>query len=722
MKTVRNEWKKIFGNKLLLISMCVICFIPILYAAFFLKSIWDPYGMTQDMPVAVVNKDKPIQYNGSTLDIGATMIEKLKENNQLGWKFVDEEKAQQGLKDNEYYMVITIPENFSRNASTILDKDPEKMELIYSTNGSLNYVSEIIGETAMKQLQKELNENVTTSYTETLFEKLDDIKEGFEQGSDGAKQLNEGIGKAQDGNLTLNKGLEKLSVGALQFKNGTSQLVTSMPELIEGVNKLDEGSTELKKGVKAYTNGVGQANTGINTMQGKNGVNNKQLSQGMQTLADTFDKLTVDVNGLLADKNVLKESIETSIAKIKTIIEEAIKSGQPIDIEAIITEINNEIANIKGPLDQALVTIEEIAKKLNDESLDDVNKNIQQLNTGLQAYLAGANQLQAGLNELNSNSKSLVSGSKQLSDGLSQLSGKIPTLSSGAHQLNKGASVLASGSEQLYIGDNQLVDAFNLLNDGSKTLEDKLGDGAKEISKVNKGEDNAAMFASPINLISDNYTHVENYGNALAPYVLSLALYVGCLVFNFIMPIRKVSIKHAKTLGWWASKVSIGLVSASAMVLIETLVMYFLGINIQNFGLYLLTAFITAYSYMFLIMFLAITLDNPGRFVAMILLILQLAGSGGVFPIQLSSSFFNMIHPYLPMTYSIFGFREALAGGIYADTVTSSLVVLSSIAIISIILMFFSMRILERLKLRDKSHLDNNQDLLSTNYNYNKIF
>lgn len=722
MKTVRNEWKKIFNNKLLLISMTVICFIPILYAAFFLKSIWDPYGMTQHMPVAVVNEDKAVKYNGKTLDIGDTFVDKLKENNQIGWQFVDAKRAQQGLEDNEYYMVITIPEDFSHNASTVLDKYPEKMELIYTTNPSLNFVSEIIGETAMKQLQKELNENVTSSYTQTLFDKLGDIQEGFEQGSDGAKQLNEGIAKAQAGNLTINENLGKLSAGALQFKNGTNQLVTSMPELIDGVKKLDAGSKELNNGVKTYTNGVGQVNAGINKMQGKNKTNNQQLSQGMQTLADTFDKINVDTNGLLAGKDALKQQLTNSIAKIKTIIDDALTSGEPLDVDKIINEINQEIAQLQDPINQAINTIDGIINNLGETNLNEVNNNIQTLNNGLQAYLDGANQLQAGLNELNANSKSLVNGSKQLNEGLNQLSGKIPTLSSGANQLNAGANQLSSGSEQLYLGDNQLVEAFNLLNDGSKTLEDKLGEGADQIKKVNKGEDNSDMFASPINLMNDNYTHVENYGNALAPYVLSLALYVGCLVFNFIMPIRKVSIKHAKTVGWWASKLSIGFVAASAMVLIETLVMYGLGIHIENFGLYLLTAFITAYAYMFLIMFLAITLDNPGRFLAMVLLILQLAGSGGVFPIQLSDGFFNAIHPFLPMTYSIFSFRDALAGGILPSTVTTSLIVLSLVAVISIILMYFSMKLLEKMKLRDKSHLDNNQDLLSTNYDYNKIF
>lgn len=236
MEMMKNEWKKLAGNKLLLISFVVIMFIPILYAGFFLKSVWDPYGKTGELPVAVVNLDESVNYQGKTLDVGDQLVENLKKNDLLDWHFVSEKAAKEGIKDRKYYMVVTLPKNFSKNASTLLDKEPKKMNITYETNGSLNYIGEVIGETAAKQLKSEVSANVTKAYAESIFGQIEKVGDGFTQAADGSKKLDD---------------------GTKQLNDGIGQLASNVGPLQTGVGKLNDGSQTLANGVGAYTAGVG---------------------------------------------------------------------------------------------------------------------------------------------------------------------------------------------------------------------------------------------------------------------------------------------------------------------------------------------------------------------------------------------------------------------------------------------------------------------------------
>lgn len=126
MKMVKQEFVNILKNKVLLISVIAITFIPILYAGFFSKSVWDPYGRAKDLPVAVVNEDKPVEMMGQDINVGEQVVDQLKKNHDLKWEFVSAEEAKKGMEDLYYYMIVTIPKDFSKDATTLLDKDPKK--------------------------------------------------------------------------------------------------------------------------------------------------------------------------------------------------------------------------------------------------------------------------------------------------------------------------------------------------------------------------------------------------------------------------------------------------------------------------------------------------------------------------------------------------------------------------------------------------------------------
>ncbi|MFS7389647.1 YhgE/Pip family protein [Carnobacterium maltaromaticum] len=835
MEMMKNEWKKLVNNKILLISFIVILFIPILYAAFFLKSVWDPYGKTGELPVAVVNMDKSVDYEGKTLDVGDQLVENLKKNELLDWHFVSQKQAEQGMKDKKYYMVVTLPENFSKNASTLLDKNPKKMNITYETNGSLNYIGEVIGETAAKQLQSEVSANVTKAYAESIFAQIEKVGDGFTQAADGSKKLQEGSTKLNDGNKTITENLQKLATSTITFSDGANKLEVGLDQYTDGVTQLNDGATKLNdgigqlasnvgplqagvgqlsdgsqtlaNGVGAYTAGVSQLTDGSNQLVAKNDEligGAKKLNDGLNGLNSEVQELpekskelndgaaqvkagTATVNESVQKLNQGATSVATGAADLNTnlptdeqvqslsgALNPAVFNTLPEDKQAEILAqaaamVNGYTAIKKGVSEQLVPGVNQVSDGLDQLSQSTpvlaegasqlaegtalLNAKIpklqvgvgqlaagsSQLNTGIQQYTAGVDQLQSGAKQLTANSGALNAGATALNGGIGQISGKLPELISGVTQLNDGSSQLAagtgkltenspqlkdgigqlasgatqiqSGSGQLADGSKTLGDGLGTLNSGTKELSTKLGDGAKEVNGIKATDKTFDMLASPDKLTHKEFSHVDNYGAALAPYVMSLALYVGSLVFNFIFPIRKISMEGQSSRAWWLSKFSIGTVVAIAMAVIEVGIMLVLGLNVQSVGQMFTMAIVTSLAYMFIIMFLAMTFDNPGRFVAMVLLIVQLGGAGGTFPMPLTNGFFNAIHPFLPMSHSIYGFREAISGGLGQGTFNQSVFILVAIFVVFSGLLMVSMNWLQKRHLDDVSQLDNNQKL-----------
>lgn len=909
MEMIKKEWQAIFKNKILLISFIVISFIPILYASFFLKSVWDPYGKTGELPVAVVNEDKEVKYNGKTLSVGQELVDQLKEDKNLNWQFVSSSEAQKGLENQDYYMIVTIPENFSENAATVMDDNPQKMNIEYETNGALNYLGEVIGETAMKQLKSEVSKKVTEVYAKAIFEQLSEIGDGFAKAADGASQLDDGANELADGGKTLNDGLKTLAestitfsdgentfslaldkylAGAVKLDNGLGELKTGVdtlgekvPELADGVDQLDSGSTKLSQGIKDYTNGVSKIADGTDTLASngatlKTGVNTlvtslsdgtEQLKSGAEQilagLTQMSDQLGTQIDGSKAQLDALNQGL-TSInqglqdlndalnaggstsadlsqvtgaisqieqqaeaieAKVSpsTQIQDAVKATSQWDsisadeqqeildaLDSISASNNTEIlqatGTIKGYVGALNTAMSTLSSTLTEagNSANTLSATIQQLATGsatalpgakqaitqlsegltsvktaldgqlipgmsqlegginslqsglstgsaklsegMNSYIAGVEKVNEGVQKLNDNSGQLNNGASQLSKGLGTLNENVPTLKDGVERLVSGTATMKAGSSEL-VGNNTalmsgqlkledaskqlndgsvkladgsstLLNGLNTLKDGSGELSSALSEGSEKVNDVHTSDKTAEMIAQPNDISQEKYSEVPNYGHALAPYVLSLALYVGCLVFNFIYPIRKIAVKNKSAFEWWMSKISVGLVAATAMAFVEGSIMLALGLKANHMVEYFIVSLVSAYAYMFLIMFLAMAFDNPGRFIAMVLLILQLAGSGGTFPMPLTGKFFRFIHPYLPMTHSIYGFREAISSGLGRSTFIDNSFILLTIAIVAQILLFVAMKLLKKYHKDGSSQLDDNQKLLDDHYDY----
>jgi putative membrane protein len=333
---IKQEWKNILKNHWIQIVLVALILIPSIYTVVFLGSMWDPYGNSGDLPVAVVNKDKAVEYNDKKLDVGDQLVKKLKDNDSLDFHFVNSKEANKGLKNGDYYMVITIPSNFSKNATTLLDKNPKKMVLNYTTNPGTNYVASKMDDSAIAKIKAEVSASVTKTYAETIFTSIGTMSDGFAEVSDGTQQLSDGMTQLEDGNKTISDNLKVLASSSLTFKDGTNTLTKGLkdytngvvtvnngiyqlktgvgtlgsatPTLASGVSDLNTGAQALNKGVSDYTAGVSQALAGANQLV----ENNTELNEGVKALGEGAEKLVAGNQQVVDGVKKLQENLETS--------------------------------------------------------------------------------------------------------------------------------------------------------------------------------------------------------------------------------------------------------------------------------------------------------------------------------------------------------------------------------------------------------------------------
>lgn len=812
---IKQEWAYLRKNKILLLVFLAIIAIPTIYTTLFLGSMWDPYGKVDHLPVAIVNEDKPVTYNDEALEVGDEMVDSLKDNDSLDFHFVSSKEAKDGLKNGTYYMVITIPEDFSANASTVLDEHPRKMVLDYETNPGTNYIASKLSETALNKIRTSVADTVTKTYTETVFDQIVTVGEGMTEASDGAGQLADGAIQLADGNNTITTNLNVLANSSLTFKAGADTLHVGLKKYTDGVAQLDDGSKKLKDGLSTLNNGASALASGVSQLSNgstslKNGI--IQYTSGVSTAqagADTLNKssasltsgtsnLQTGVNNLVSKNDALKQGVaaisdglgsiitkidQMSASTPETTTEVSVQSADTSSAsanasatsdalstassnnQALISAIENSSlseeeksslktlandtqASIDNASANACDTEESISKlptstssstttttqsgaassdalstikvqltdmknQIDDEQkglaadiraytagVEEIQKGLNGdgslknpgLVNGIKAYTNGVSTLNTGLTTLNNNSSSLTSGAGQLNSGLTSLNKQTPVLTSGVSQLSNGSAqlyagtgkltannaALISGSSQLSAGagkisdgaaalatgSSTLGDGISQVKDGADTLASSLADGADEVTSIHVDEETTDMFSSPVEDNGSKLTNVKNNGHGMAPYMMSVALWVAGIAFSIMYPLTKYHDQLKSGFSWWASKASVLVILsiADALLMIGCL-HFFNGFAPKELGKTMLVASFASLAFMSIMYFFNAALGKVGSFLMLIYMVVQLAGSAGTYPVELSGSFVPDIHSFLPFTYTVDAFRSTIAGG-----------------------------------------------------------
>ena len=656
---VQAEWRHLCKNKILLLSMAVISFIPIMYSGFFLGSIWDPYGQVKNLPVAFVNEDKGAQLNGQTVNIGQSVEQKLKSNHDLGWKFVNKQQADDGVNSGHFYAVVTVPTDFSAKAASITNSRPQQAVIRYTTTPAKNYIGSLVSNQAAEKVKTSVAEQITQAYAKGVLENVDKLGGGLETAAGGA--------------ATLRGGLTQLQAGAQTYAGGVRQLAVNQRAMANGLARLGDGSRQLQAGLRQLSNGLPSESQ---VAQLTNGM--KQLQAGLNQLNSSVHNpspaLVNQQSKVQSEAQILAQTMQTAAADLtaaggtlQTLGHDAVASGGSTTITLPqISQLSQALSKTQTISIQAAVLLKDLQILTQSLSVQQA-----QLQAGVSTLTNGVNQLAPnaitalnGYNSVRAANNQLLAGSTSLTNGLAQAQ-------TGSQQLANGARLLDSRSDVLTNGASQLTG-------GADTLATKLADASRQLKIQPTGAATQQQMASPVKSETTKQGDVPNYGYALAPYVLSLSLFVGAIALNIIYPIRKTFAEQENAFRWWLAKASVTGVAAFVQATILMLIMvYCLGLVPDHPVNFIGAIYLTSFVYMSIVSLLVIVLDNPGRFLAMVLLVLQLGSSEGTFPIQTANGFFQAVNPLVPMTYSIRALRQAISGGLGSSFYSNSMWVLA---------------------------------------------
>ena len=646
-KMLRAEWKHLFSNKILLISMAVISFIPILYSGFFLGSIWDPYGQTKNLPVAFVNEDKGASLNGKSLNVGESVEKKLKDNHDLGWEFVSKQQADEGVNSGHFYAVVTIPSDFSQKAASITESEPQQAVLNFTTTPAKNYIGSLVSNQAAAKVKSSVSEQITQAYAKGILENLDKLGIGLDTAANGASTLHDGLGRLQSGTQTYVGGVKQLAVNQQSLTGGLAQLSDGSRKLQAGLGQLSN-NLPTESQLSQLSDGMKKLQSGINQL-------NASVSNPSPALVAQQNKVKTDAQTLVQTMEASKSDLLAAGGTLQTLGAQAAASGSDSTTISL-----PQISNIS----QAFTKIQTISAQM--ETLrEDLQALTQQLLAQQTQLQAGVSVLNNGVNQLTPNAITAFNGYNSVRFANNQLLAGSASLTNGLSEAKSGSQKLANGASLLESRSGALIDGTSQLASGADTLANKLADASNRIKIQPTGATTQQQIANPVKSEMTEKGNVPNYGYALSPYVLSLSLFVGALVLNVIYPIRKTFSEQESAIRWWLSKASVAGVAAFMQATILMLVMvFFLGLAPEHPAHFIGAIYLTSFSYMSIVSLLVIVLDNPGRFLAMVLLVLQLGSSEGTFPIQTANGFFQTINPLVPMTYSIRALRQAISGGL----------------------------------------------------------
>ncbi|MFU0562396.1 YhgE/Pip family protein [Gardnerella swidsinskii] len=648
-----------------------VALIPLLYGSLYLWAFTNPYKTLDTVPVAVVVEDNGAMINGKMRNIGNEIKTRLKNQKDgsegFQWNFVNSAEANKGLKNGNYFMVATIPASFSKCIASAQYDTPTKAKLHVKYDQASNMLASQIGKTAFRTMRTEISEAIAQEYWEHMFAKVNSASDSLGAAANGAGALHEG-------SKSLQGGINKLADGSNKLSQSLQKLQGGLGELQKGANTLTEANARSKEGAQYLAQ---------RTQDLANGA--QQLSEGTQRLSAATSEFYEGAQKLAASSNELEEHVKAGNAETK----------------AQITGLLMQAQNPAVTKDDVIANLQSLAEGLGENSnlletnLSALSAGVDKLSAGSLQIKGSADALMQGMEKVNVGSNKLVAGTNKLADGLAQVSNGSEKLNSGVNAAAQGSAKIINGSDQLNSGTKKLSDNTPKLVDGAKKLHDGLKDAQKS-GKVNGIVQKSKMMSAPVSLEEHEYSHVENYGTGFAPYFISIALWVGALMTTFVLRVmdRRAILNGMNPLkSALISLTPFVIMGVSQAIILMGVVQGALKFQIDNVGAFYALGILASIVFMAIMQMIMVVFRMPGRIVAIVLLMLQITSSAGTFPVQMTPAFFRAVHPYLPMTYSIMGLRQAMSGKNSGEIVSGiGMLVLFGVIAIAITSIAFRMK------------------------------
>lgn len=660
----KRDILRLLKNPVALVITIGICVIPSLYAWYNIVANWDPYGNTANIKVAVANNDQGTsnEYVGE-LNAGDETVSKLKENDQLGWVFTDADAAVEGVKSGEYYAAIVIPDDFSANLTSMLTGTFTQPQLEYYCNEKKNAIAPKVTDTGAQTVEEQINETFVATVSETLVEKIQnaagdlDAQGAETQGGilENVQRSNRALQDVRDALAGMQKTIATSKEAGAKADETLAALSGQIPSL---VNALDKGDALLASARTSSRNFASSLNTTLSHGLTQMGKVSSNANVAVGKLSGAISAAGGKVDGALADVQMVINDVNGIISDIREIT--GIDSGL---ILSALEEQLAELQTLKDALQDQSTDIQNSAGAIAGavSSLDSATQQGISAMEGVQQDMANTvlPQLSQGMDSFSEVSGDLTGVVTSLEPTIAQARGVLAQLTTTLDQASSTMSQADSSLEKL---QGTLSTAAN---DVAALRASESLDKLDEILGANSA-DLADLMSSPVTLTTKAVYPVSNYGSGVAPFYTNLALWVGGCVLIAIIKLEVdgegigAFTATEGYFGRWLLLVVLGFAQAF-IVCCGDLV---LGMQCLRPELFVLAGIFTSFVYVNIIYALASAFKHIGKALVVILVIVQIPGSSGMYPIEMMPDFFQHLHPLLPFTYGISAMRETI-GGMY---------------------------------------------------------
>lgn len=706
----RLDIKNIVTNMSILIVIGGLIFLPSLYAWFNIKASWDPYGQTDQIPIGVVNEDEGATIRDEDINVGKDLVENLKENDAMNWKFVDREKAMSEVEYGNYYAVITIPKNFSEKLATVTSGEPEKAEMDYYVNEKINAIAPKITDKGVSVIVEEISSEFISTVNGAIFDMFNEIGLELEEDYPDIQNFKEYVfnmeeelpkihdtlldteGDADDADKLIKNALGKVPEAESILDDGLSQIDKALKVLGNIEDEVNEMSPKIEKELKSIQSKVHEVNDAIKELDGSD-ISFSDLQTGIDDIDEDISKFREKLSSIEDTLTSVQSGLQDGAAgesEEKPAEEEENEDEENNDEEAPVEDnVNNleeEKENIQAVIDE-IQAMDETLGKIQSESkeihqfVEDVEKDVKEkidfdgipTDKVDELVTVYTDEIVPTLTEEIKNAKGTLQEAKGMVVDIKDAIPEVKRL------LNNTNDHLGEGQELL----TDVLNEYPYVNDKVKETADKIRDLEDEtdLNEIigllkNDPESEKGFFSEPVKLHKNEIFPIKNYGTGMTPFYTVLAFWVGGLLLISLLTTDITDDPNIKPRHMYFGRLftflTIGFFQAIIAILGN---LFILKVEVSSILAFIGFGLIVGAVFMTIIYTVVSIFGDVGKAMIIILLVLQIAGSGGTYPVVLLPKFFQMINPLLPFTYAVDLMREAV-GGIVTKRVIRDLVVL----------------------------------------------
>lgn len=664
LKIFRNDLKGISRNILVLVIVIGLCALPALYAWFNIYANWDPYGNTGNIAIAVVNLDEGwTKDDGTTINMGDGVVESLKQKDTIGWKFLNsEDKAVEGVKSGKYYSALVIDEQFTYSMYHGVAQNIENPKITYYLNDKKNAVATKITDSAASTVKASINKQFIQVLAEQVFTETNSISSEMSQKdsvgqfitkleavSDNLKQYDEMITTFMDGNAALSKVSDETSGALVEGQDKISAGNDKLEQSKKDLSSTQTSFNEFNENIKSTLNSIEASINSISTQIG-----DAKLTQDAQTLQTDIKNISLTTLQLKNDIGALRDDIDSvnpgneseayelvdgNLQIINEQVQSMLDSTGSVDLSGA-TE--NSVETLQGILSTLSSTVSSLSATYSNQIAPQVNDMLSSMSTTLDSVQNTLDNLSQTAGSMSEVFNGVGNTLDVLNMSMSQLQGIIESTS---EKINSTLNKLHEASE-----DEKVEIIINLLSGDPESL--------------------GRFFSEPVQ-VSDNYIYeIANYGSGVAPFYTTLAIWVGMTILVSLVKVNantKELVDPRPSQLYFGRYLTFFLLSQIQALIIVLGDLYILKIQCPHPVAFIATGAITSLTFSLLIYSLTISFGDIGKAAAVVIMVIQIAGSGGTYPIEALPSFFRAVYIFFPFPYAINSMRECI-GGMYENT------------------------------------------------------